>query len=307
MPVHVVCSGCQTEFNLRDDAAGKRLKCPKCETIINVPAIVLAPIATPISDESTAAIDPVFKRNKFLLRQKHLAISEKYYVWDERGQTIMFIERPAHFLKSLLAAFLFIFTFLVTGGVFITLALTLFAKNGVAGAITAGIGLILGIGLAAVVSIAVYPKRHITFYSDDTKSHRLLEVLQDQKVAIINATYTVNAPDGECLARLRKNYLFNLFRKRWYGARPDGSDLLVAMEDSLILSILRRFLGTFYGLLRTNFIILKPDKETMLGEFNRKFTLLDRYVLDLSHDRAGYLDRRIAIALGVMLDTGERR
>jgi hypothetical protein len=50
-----------------------------------------------------------------------------------------------------------------------------------------------------------------------------------------------------------------------------------------------------------------PDKETLLGEFNRKFTLLDRYVLDLSRDRSNYLDRRIAIALGVMLDTGERR
>ena len=45
----------------------------------------------------------------------------------------------------------------------------------------------------------------------------------------------------------------------------------------------------------------------MIGEFNRKFTILDRYVLDMTADPAHELDRRIALALGVMLDTGERR
>ena len=45
----------------------------------------------------------------------------------------------------------------------------------------------------------------------------------------------------------------------------------------------------------------------LVGTFNRKFTLLDRYVLDLTGDPGRMLDRRIALALGVMLDTGERR
>jgi len=43
------------------------------------------------------------------------------------------------------------------------------------------------------------------------------------------------------------------------------------------------------------------------GEFNRKLTILDRYVLDMRADTTRSLDRRIALALGVMLDTGERR
>jgi hypothetical protein len=80
----------------------------------------------------------------------------------------------------------------------------------------------------------------------------------------------------------------------------------VAREDSIILSLLRRLLGPLFGLLRTNYIILDAD-ERLVGEFNRKLTLLDRYVLDLSHDRVRSLDRRIAVGLGVMLDTGERR
>ena len=49
------------------------------------------------------------------------------------------------------------------------------------------------------------------------------------------------------------------------------------------------------------------ESETIIGEFNRKFTLLDRYVLDLTRDPGITLDRRVALALGGMLDTGERR
>jgi hypothetical protein len=51
---------------------------------------------------------------------------------------------------------------------------------------------------------------------------------------------------------------------------------------------------------------MRPTGE-VFGEFNRKFTLLDRYVLDLSLDPDRTFDRRFALALGVMLDTGERR
>ena len=78
-----------------------------------------------------------------------------------------------------------------------------------------------------------------------------------------------------------------------------------------MLALLRRVLGplfgSFFGLLRTNFIILRADGEDVVGEFNRKFTILDRYALDLKADAARTLDRRVALALGVMLDTGERR
>ena len=83
--------------------------------------------------------------------------------------------------------------------------------------------------------------------------------------------------------------------------------LCVAKEDSFILSLLRRLIGPFFGLLRTNFVILAPDEGQVLGEFNRKFTILDRYSLNMSGDANRTLDRRIALALGVMLDTGERR
>jgi hypothetical protein len=162
---------------------------------------------------------------------------------------------------------------------------------------------------AIAAGIAVAAKRHVTFYRDQSKRERLLEILQDKKFQPIMTTYTVRDARGRPIARLGKNILFNFFRKRWYvwTPGPERTVLFLAKEDSVILSLLRRFLGPLFGLLRTNFIFLPAGTDDVIGEFKRKFTILDRYVLDLSADPERLMDRRIAVALGVMLDTGERR
>jgi hypothetical protein len=113
----------------------------------------------------------------------------------------------------------------------------------------------------------------------------------------------VNEPGGRTIARLQKNMLTDLFRKKWSCAAPDGRALWEAKEDSILLALVRRF---FTRLVPLCFIFCLPGGQ-VVGEFNRKFTLLDRYVLDLSRDVARALDRRVAVAMGVMLDTGERR
>jgi hypothetical protein len=99
--------------------------------------------------------------------------------------------------------------------------------------------------------------------------------------------------------------LFDYIRRRWQVMNANGQTLCTAKEDSIILSLLRRTGIPIFLFLRTNFIFLRG--QDVIGEFNRKLTLLDRYVLDLTADRQRSFDRRIALALGVMLDTGERR
>jgi hypothetical protein len=99
--------------------------------------------------------------------------------------------------------------------------------------------------------------------------------------------------------------LFDYVRRRWEVKNSYGVRLCLAKEDSIILSLLRRTGIPIFLFLRTNFIFLRG--QDVIGEFNRKFTLLDRYVLDMTADAGRSIDRRIALALGVMLDTGERR
>lgn len=157
------------------------------------------------------------------------------------------------------------------------------------------------------------PLRHVTVYRDDSRRAVVLRVLQDQRVAVLTRSYTVTTPAaaGElALGRLRKHYAHNVFRKRWYVESASGERQAMAIEDSVVLSLLRRLLGSLFGVLRTNFILVHaggPIDGTVFGEFNRKLTVFDRYVLDLTGDPERLVDRRVAVALGVMLDTGERR
>jgi uncharacterized protein YxjI len=296
MALSVRCQ-CGNTYDLKDEYAGRLVRCPKCQAVSRAERSTYTP---------NSQADPVFERDVFLLRQKHLAINEKYTVSDEAGAPIVFVERPAHLLRNLLAVIVG-----AAAGLSVVAAAGVAAQaifgTGPGGAVVILVGGILALVTFALVGAAVSKKRHITFYRDEQKRERLLEILQDKKLQFIIATFTVRDARGQPIARLRKNYLYNIFRKRWEIRTLAGQLAFVAKEDSIILSLLRRVLGPMYGLLRTNFIFCGSDGRTVLGEFKRKMTILDRYALDLKRDRHRKLDRRLALALGVMLDTGERR
>jgi len=310
MAISVECQGCGAKYHLKQEFAGKNVKCPKCSMVIGVPGEEEQDHL--IEENEPDGLHEAFRRDKFLLRQKHMSINQKYHVWDDQGATILFIERPSHVLKTLAALFAFFFVLIaaIGGGVGVVAGLGRDWPDAVQ-AILMTIALFGGVILALLVLFALIPKRHIHFYSDENRSEKLLDIIQENKIMILSAYYSVLLPDGTPLGRFKKNYLYNIFRKRWYAFDATLQPSLIAMEDSLILSLLRRFLGPMFGLLRTNYVIREYGSDgkpgTILGEFNRKFTLLDRYVLDLSADRNRTLDRRMALALGVLLDTGETR
>ncbi len=294
MSVTVTCE-CTNTFSLKDEFAGRVVKCPSCGRSVRAGDTTFSP-------ESQA--DPVFGRDVFLLRQQALRINERYDVTDQAGQPILFVERPAHFLRNvgaLLAA-------IAIALVWMTLIINIADGFGVGtlSNVIAMIGFIGVFPLFAVVGMTLSKKRHVSFFTNEDKTSRVLEVLQDKKIAFINATYTVRDAQGAPLALFRKNYLFNFFRRKWEVLSPDAQLQWVAREDSIILSLVRRFVP-FMGLLRTNFIFQLAGSDKVIGEFKRKMTILDRYALDLTADRNRTLDRRVAVALGVMLDTGERR
>jgi uncharacterized protein YxjI/DNA-directed RNA polymerase subunit RPC12/RpoP len=304
MPVLAICDECRAEYHLKDEYGGKKVRCKDCGSVIVVP---MAAVPEAWEPPDGVAGGP-FDYDRFLINQKRVSISEKYYVFDDRQNPILFIERPAHLLKNLFALMVgLVFAMVGTVVCLIPVAALDNPQTRWIGWVAFLIGLPLMVAATIALLIWLLPKRHVYIYTDDSKTHLLLEVLQDQKVSFIRATYTIRDPQEGTLGQFRKNYLYNIFRKRWDVFRPDGSPLVVAREDSLILSLLRRFLGPMLGLLRTNFVFYRPNTETIIGEFNRKATLFDRYVLDMSADRSHELDRRLAVALGVLLDTGESR
>lgn len=251
-------------------------------------------------------VDRVFDRDKFLLRQKALSISEKYFVFDEAGAPLIFVERPRHLLRNLGA--------MLAGAIAGIAAFALFvALDSALDNTTIRPFLVMMAPIAffvtlVAVAVALSKKRHVTFHRGDSAAgETLLEVKQEKKLEIITSTYTLRDNKGRALATFRKNHFYNIIRKRWEVRSLSGVVVAMAKEDSIFKSILRRVLGPMMGLLRTNFVFMHPSGSPLYGAFNRTFTILDRYVLDLTVDSQRKLDRRIALALGVLLDTGERR
>jgi len=301
MPILATCN-CGAQYQLKDEFAGRAVRCKSCGATFTA-------LATAAPAQQAQA-DAVFDRDKFLLRQKMMSLSQKYTVSNEQSQPIVFVVRPAHIGRSLLAGLGAVVAFAV--GVAVVVAPVALLNEQIlqheTGMFVFFGGFVLGMIAAVAMAVILSLKRHVLFYRDESRTDKLIDVLQDKKIHIIVATFTLRSATGEVIAKFRKNYLHNFIRRKWQVIAPSGEVICTVKEDSIILSILRRFLGPlFYSLLRTNFIFCRQESDEIIGEFNRKFTLFDRYVLDMSSDPTRSLDRRIALAMGVMLDTGERR
>ena len=250
----VVSCRCRNTYSLKDEYAGKLVECPQCGAVNKASESTLTP---------KSQADDAFNRDIFLLRQKHLSINQKYQVSDEQGNAILFVERPTYFFRTLFALGV---AWIVMMGVYL-MGMALAAASVQQGSVG---GLTLVVILAApvsfvVVAMALSKKRHVTFYRDESRTQKMFDVLQDKKVQFPMRTYTVRDASGRALASFKKNYLYNIFRKRWEMRAPNGSVMCVAKEDSIILSLLRRVIGPLWGLLRTNFIITRGESDAVMG------------------------------------------
>ncbi len=276
MALPVKCA-CGASYNLKDEYAGRLLECPACGAVLRAPE---------------KELPSLFGRDIFQLREKHLAIDTKYYVRDEAGQLLLYVERPAEFGDRLFTVFL----------VFAVSAMACYLLR-------TSLPIFDAVLATLIIGYFVGPRRHIHFYTDDTKQHPLFTITQDRIVQFPLTSYTLRDEAGQVMARYRKNRLAAFWRRRWLVDDTDGRRIMTATEDSIILSLLRRLTGLIVDivLFRTNFVLHAADGERVVGEFNRKLTLFDRYTLDLSEDPDRTIDRRIALGLGVLLDTGEGR
>jgi hypothetical protein len=153
-------------------------------------------------------------------------------------------------------------------------------------------------------------KEHIRFFADDSESQELFHIQAQTWLDTGGSRYdVVDAQDGK-IGVLHHVFGKSLLRSTWSVANAAGEEVAVARERSQVGAILRRvvdFVPDYGGLIPIpyNFDILASGE--VIGTMNRKFQLRDRYVLDLSGDPEKALDRRLAIALAVGLDTLQNR
>ena len=153
-------------------------------------------------------------------------------------------------------------------------------------------------------------KEEIRFYADEAELQELFQIKARTWLDTGGSKYDViDAQEGN-IGVLEHVFRKSLFRSTWRISTPDTEEIAIARERSQVLGIARRvidFVPDIGGLIPIpyNFDILASDR--VIGRMDRKFQLRDRYVLDLSGDTEKKLDRRLAIALAIGLDTLQNR
>lgn len=261
-----------------------------------VPQHPSAPAAPP---PWVAQLQSLFAYDGLGIRQKVFSLSHRYLVTDLQGMPRFYVVRPPVLGQALLSAI---------GGtlanlVFLVLAFQAFfvAREYVLGIVLFIVGGYVGLAVRVLLS----PYRDLYVYTDEAERNQVMLITQDNKFSIFRL-FTIYDPMGHPVARARRHVLKAFWRREWTAETLDGRLLFRVREDTLVLSILRRYLGPLWGALRTNFDFLLPNG-ARIGEFNRKLTLTDQYMLDLRLDPYFLVDRRVALAMAILLDSAEGR
>lgn len=145
-------------------------------------------------------------------------------------------------------------------------------------------------------------REDIRIYSDEMKTRELLYI-QARQILDFSAAYDViDSQSGMKVGVLRRKGFKSIVQDEWQILDAAEQQIGILHEDSLALAMLRRFLlGT---LLPQNYDLLLGD--TRVADLRQRFNLF-RYELDIdcSMDTARRLDRRMAIAAGILLATVE--
>ena len=299
------CPKCNASYDLKDELVGKNLECPNCKAQF---------IANPGNPPGTTSMNSaeknltekwIFGKNKYGIKQKKIAINEKYYIKDEENNDLFFSVRRIHFWRRVGAILLGIIVLI--GSIFVGSLLGGSLESTTLTMIRLWVSLVVGaFGMIYIISIA--GRRWIEFYlseDDMNRSDPEFTISQNNLYEIIHKNYSLKQNDVE-IARFEKNTFTDILRKKWH-MHYNGKHILVK-EDSVVLGILRRLWVPF---IRTNFIFIDittdPKSNIIIGYFKRKFEIFDNYLLDMTSDPSFIVPREIAICMAIVLDTGERR
>jgi len=152
-------------------------------------------------------------------------------------------------------------------------------------------------------------KEDIRFYADEGETRELFRIKARSMLDIGSSRYDVFAGE-ERIGLLWHKFRESLTRTTWHLGGSDEAEIAIARERSQFGAIARRlvdFVPNVGGLIPIpyNFDFLIGDQ--VAGKMDRKFKLRDQYVLDLAGDTDKKIDRRLAIALAIALDTLQNR
>ncbi len=153
--------------------------------------------------------------------------------------------------------------------------------------------------------------------SEDTTEGKQALTIQDEAMFDAFGKFSVVDPNSnKVVGVLKRHFLRSLLREKWTIRDPQTSEELVTVQArSLLISLVRnlRWLPVlnafdfFIQFIRLQWDFIDKQTGKKIGFFDRKFTIGDNYILDFQADSEGKLDPRVALGLGIVLDTAESR
>jgi hypothetical protein len=152
-------------------------------------------------------------------------------------------------------------------------------------------------------------KEDIRFYADEGETREIFRIAARTWLDTGGSSYDVVTPEGERIGVLHHTFK-SIVRTTWSIKDADEQEIAIARERSQVGAIARRlidFVPDIGGLIPIPYNIDFVHGEQVIGKMDRKFQLRDRYVVDLTGDPEKLLDRRLAIAMAIGLDTLQNR
>ncbi|MDP8910520.1 MAG: hypothetical protein M3M94_00445 [Actinomycetota bacterium] len=161
--------------------------------------------------------------------------------------------------------------------------------------------------VAYVAEFGAMPTLDLRFFSDRDRTVELFRLRARARIGRFTRMFDLTGADGTCLAVFERPFGRWLFRTTWRVLEADdrGAEMCVARERKVGRAVLRRLVRALRIPIPYDFDILLDGRR--VGGVDRKRSLRDRYVVDVAQDADRRIDRRVAAALAVTLDAGQRR
>lgn len=140
-------------------------------------------------------------------------------------------------------------------------------------------------------------REDIRVYSDESKTNEVLSI-KTQQVLDISATYDiVDTALQQKVGSMKRKGLKSILKDEWEIFDSNGMMIGKVEEDSPLLATLRRFLT---NLIPQSYHFVIGGQ--IVGKFHQHFNPFTYHAtMDLSEDTGRRLDRRLALAAGILL------
>ena len=140
-------------------------------------------------------------------------------------------------------------------------------------------------------------REEITVFGDEACTRPMLKI-QARSIMDIAATYDIrDASTGETIGAMRRKGLKSILRDEWAILGEQDVEIGRVIEDSGLLALIRRFLS---NLIPQTFLVNIHGQP--VGQIRQRFNpFILTYDVDFTADEGGLLDRRMGVAMTVLL------